>query len=154
MILSIDLSILIDKCTTSLAREIWEYYSAQYKKKRFVLRFTFFVHLTTFKVSIFRSITAYNTDFQITFDKLANTGSTHLFDLQLAAYLHGIEDTYPDFAASQRLAARALVPNISAIIAELEDKARTPNKPIALPARFSNASWRKSYGQENRNMRN
>ena len=154
LILSIDPSILIDKCTTSLAREIWEYYSAQYKEKRFVLRFTLFVHLTISKVSIFRSITAYNADFQITLDKLANTGSTLPSDLQLAAYLHGIEDTYPDFAASQRSAARAHVPDISAVMAELEDEARTPNEPTALPARSSNASRGKSYGRGNGSTRN
>ena len=41
-----------------------------------MLRFTLFVHLTISKVSIFQSITAYNMDFQITLDKLANTKST------------------------------------------------------------------------------
>ena len=63
LILSIDLMILINKYIRSLIREIWEYFLAQYKEKRFVLRFTFFVHLTTSKISIFRSITAYNMDF-------------------------------------------------------------------------------------------
>lgn len=62
-ILSIDPSILIDKCTTSSAKEIWDYYSFKYKEKGFVLRFTLFVHLTTSKVSAFQSITAYNADF-------------------------------------------------------------------------------------------
>ncbi len=53
LILSIDLSILIDKCITCSAKEIWEYYSSQYKEKGFVLRFTLFVHLITSKVSVF-----------------------------------------------------------------------------------------------------
>ncbi len=154
LILSIDPSILIDKCTTCSANEIWEYYLSQYKEKGFVLRFTLFVHFTTSKVSVFRSITTYNADFQITLDKLANTGSTLPSDLQLAVYLHRIEDTYPDFAASQQSAARTKVPDISAVMAELEDGARTSNEPTALPARSSNASWGKSYGRRNGNTRN
>ena len=54
-------------------------------------------------------------------------------DLQLAAYLHGIENTYPDFAASQRSAARTSVLAVSGVIAELEDEARTPHDSTALP---------------------
>lgn len=65
-----------------------------------MLRFTFFVHLTTSKISALSSITVYNMDFQITFDKLANTGSTFFSDLKLVAYLYGIKDTYLDFATS------------------------------------------------------
>lgn len=79
-------------------------------------------------------------DFQIALDKLANTRLTLPQDLQLAAYLHSIEDTYPDFAASQQLAAQAKVPDISAVIAKLKDKARTLNEPIALSVRSSNAN--------------
>ena len=119
-----------------------------------MLRFTLFVHLTTSKVSVFRSITAYNANFQITLDKLANTGETLPSDLQLAAYLHGIEDTYPDFAASQQSAARTEVPGISAVMAELEDEARTLNEPTALPARSSNASRGRNYSRGNGNTRN
>ena len=43
-------------------------------------------------------------DFQITLDKLANTKLTLPFNLQLAGYLHGIEDIYPDFATSKQSA--------------------------------------------------
>ncbi len=57
-----------------------------------------FVHSTQSKVSICRLVTAYIVDFQITLDKLANTRSTLLSDLQLVAYVLGIDDTYPDFA--------------------------------------------------------
>ena len=66
-----------------------------------MLRFTLFIHLLTSKVFIFYSITAYNADFQITLDKLANIRSTFSSDLQLAAYLYGIKDTYSNFAAFQ-----------------------------------------------------
>ena len=72
---------------------------------------------------MFRLITAYSADFQITLNKLASTGSSLPSDLQLAAYLHGIENTYSDFAASQRSATRTSVPVLSGIMAELEDKA-------------------------------
>lgn len=127
---------------------------SQYKKKGFVLRFIFFVYLTTFKVSIFRSIITYNTGFQITFDKLANTRSTLPNNIQLTAYLYRIEDIYPDIAVSQRLAVRDYVPDISAVIADLEDKACTPNEPTVLRTHCLNASRRNSYSQGNRNIRN
>lgn len=60
--LNIDQSILVDKCTTCSAKKIREYYLSQYKKKSFVLKFTFFIYFTNSKVSVFRSITAYNAD--------------------------------------------------------------------------------------------
>lgn len=118
------------------------------------MRFTLFVHLSTSKVSIFRSISAYNANFQITLDKLANNGQNLPSDLQPAAYLHKIEDTYPNFAVSQQLAARAKVPTISAVMAELKDEAQTSNKSTALPTHSSNASWRRSYSRGNKNTRN
>ena len=70
-----------------------------------MLRFTLFVSLTTFKISLFRFIATYNMNFKITLDKLANTRSIFPSNLQLAAYLYGIEDTYPNFIASQQLVA-------------------------------------------------
>lgn len=111
-----------------------------------MLRFTLFVHLTTSKVSLFHFIITYNADFQITFDKLANTRSTLIFDFQLAAYLHKIKDTYLIVVASQKLTARVYVPDISAVMAELEDEVCTSNEPTALPIYSSNTSRKKSYG--------
>ena len=119
-----------------------------------MLRFTLFVYLTTFKVSVFRFITAYNANFQITLDKLAKTRNTLLSNFQLVVYLYGIKDTYPDFAASQQSAAQANVPNISAVMAELEDKAQSLNKPTVLPVCSLNASRRRSYDRGDRNTRN
>ncbi len=132
LILSIDPLILTDKCTTSTAKEIWDYYSIQYKEKWFVLQFTLFVHLNTSRVSSFRSITEYNADFQITLDKLRSSGDSIPDDLKLAAYLHGIEDTYPDFAAAHRSAARTKVPAVSSVISELEDEGRKSSDATAL----------------------
>ena len=75
---------------------------------------------------MFWLITTYNTDFQITLDKLANIGLTLISDLQLAAYLHGIEDIYSDFAASQRSTTWTKNPAISEVMVEFEDEARAP----------------------------
>ncbi len=122
--LSIDPSILTDDCTTNTAKQIWDAYTAQYKETGFVLRFILFIHLVTTKVGEFKSITAYNADFQITMDKLSSSGETLPTDLKLAAYLHGIEDIYPDFAAANRSAACTKVPEISTVMAELEDEGR------------------------------
>ncbi len=136
LILSIDLSILTDKCTTSTAKAIWDYYYTQYKEKEFVLRFTLFIHLITSKVSSFRSITDYNADFQITLDKLRSWGDSIPDDLKLAAYLHGIEDTYPDFAAAHRSVARTKVLALSSVMAELDDEGRKSSDATALSIRI------------------
>ena len=127
---------ITDKCKTSTAKEIWDYYSIQYKEKRFVLWFNLFVHLITSKVSSFRSILAYKADFQITLDKLLSSGDSIADDLKLAAYLYGIEDTYPDFAAANRLAARTKVLAISSVIAELEYEGRKSSNATALSIRI------------------
>ena len=144
----------MNKCIIYSAEKICKYYLAQYKNKRFVLRFIFFIHLSTSKVSVFRFITTYNEDFQIILDKLANTGNTLFFDLQLAVYLHGIKDIYLNFAALYWSVAQANVQNISAIIVELEDKAWSPNELTLIPARSLYASWEKSYNRGNKNTRN
>lgn len=102
---------------------------------------------------VFHFITTYNADFWITLNKLANTGCILPNDLQLATYIHEIKDIYLDFTTSQQLAFRDYVPDISVVIAELEDEPYTPNEPTVLFTCFSNASQRKSYDRENRNMR-
>ena len=124
LVLSIDPSILTDDCATNSAKQIWDAYTTQYKEKGFVLRFTLFTHLVTTKVATFKTITAYNADFKITIDKLSSSGENLPADLRLAAYLHGIEVTYPDFAAAQRSSARTKIPELSAVMAELEDEGR------------------------------
>ncbi len=141
LVLSIDLSILTDDCTTNTAKQIWHAYTAQYKEKGFVLRFNHFIHLVTTKVGAFKSITAYNADFQIKIDRLSSSGETLPTDLKLAAYLHGIEDTYPDFAAANRSAARTKVPEISTVMAELEDGGRQARsaESTALTTRTKNS---------------
>lgn len=97
--LSIDPSILTNNCTIKLVKQIWNAYIAQYKEKRFILRFTLFIHLVTIKVSLFKSITAYNANFQITINKLFSSSENLPIDLQLVACFHKIEATYPNFAA-------------------------------------------------------
>ncbi len=87
------------------SKEFLDYYSTQYRKKKFVLRFTLFVHHIPSKVSSLRSINEYNADFQITLNKLQSSGAFIPDDLILAAYLHKIEDTHSDFDAPHRSAA-------------------------------------------------
>ena len=124
LVLSIDPSIQTDDCVTNLAKQIWDAYTAQYKEKRFVLCFTLFTYLVTIKVSLFKSITTYNADFQITINKLSNSGENLPADLRLAAYFHRIEATYSNFAAAQRLSTRSKIPKLSAVMAKLEDEGR------------------------------
>lgn len=76
----------MEVCTKSKVKEIWDYYSNQYKKKDFVLRFTLFVYLITSKIATFRSITAYNADFQIIPDKLTDSRNSLPDELKLAVY--------------------------------------------------------------------
>ena len=124
LVLSIDPSILTDDCATNSAKQIWDAYTAQYKEKSFVLRFTLFNHLVSTRVASFKSITAYNADFQITIDKITSSDDTLPADLRLAAYLHGIKAAYPDFAVAQRSSAQSKIPELSTVMAELEDEAR------------------------------
>ena len=135
LVLSIDPSILTDDCVTNSAKQIWDAYTAQYKEKGFVLCFTLFTHLVTTKVSSFKLITIYNADFQITINKLSGLDENLLADLRLAAYLHGIETTYPDFAAAQKSSAKSKIPKLLAVMAELEDKKRQARavESITLP---------------------
>lgn len=118
-----------------------------------MLRITLFVHLTTSKISIFRSITAYNTNFQTALNKLANTRSTLPSNFQLAIYLYSIEDTYFDFATFHWAVTQAKIPDISIVIAELTDKAHTLNKPTNLLIHSLNISQKKNYSRGNRNTK-
>ncbi len=70
-------------------------------------------------------------DFQITLDKLRNSGDFIPDDQKLAAYLHGIEDTYPDFAAVHRSAARTKAPAVYSVMAELKDEGQKSNDATA-----------------------
>ena len=61
---------------------------------------------------------------KITVDKLSSSGDYLLAELRLVAYLHGIETTYPDFAAAQRSSARTKIPELLTVMAELEDEGK------------------------------
>ena len=124
LVLSINLSILIDDCAINSAKWIWDIYTAQYKEKRFVLSFTLFTHLVTTKAASFKSINAYNADFQIIVDKLSSLGRNLPANLRLAAYIHGIETTHPNSAATQRSSARTKIPELSKVMVELEDEGK------------------------------
>lgn len=87
-----------------------------------MVRFTLFNHLVSTRVASFKSITAYNADFQITIDKLTSSGDNLPADLRLAAYLHGMEAAYPDFAAAQRSSSQSKIPELSTFMAELADE--------------------------------
>ena len=67
-------------------------------------------------------------------DKLSSLGETLPINLKLAAYLHGIEDTYPDFAATNRSATCIKVLEISTVMAELDNEGRQARsaEPTAL----------------------
>lgn len=105
LILNINSSILIDDCTTNSAKQIWDTYIIQYKKKGFILCFTLFTYLLTTKVAIFKTIIAYNANFKITINKLSSSSKNLPVNFQLAAYLHRIKVTYPDFATAQQFSA-------------------------------------------------
>ena len=50
-------------------------------------------------IATFKTIIVYNTNFKMTIDKLSSLGKNLSVNLRLAAYLHEIEVTYPDFVA-------------------------------------------------------
>lgn len=70
----------------------------QYKEKKFVFYFTLFIYLVTTKVFLFKSITIYNTNFQIRINKLSSLDKNLSIDLLLAAYFHRIKVIYFYFA--------------------------------------------------------
>ena len=96
---------LTNNCTTNTAKQIWDAYIAKYKEKDCIFQFTFFIHLVTTKVGEFKYITKYNTDFQITIDKLSSSRENLPTDPKVAVYLNEIEDKYSDFAAANKSAA-------------------------------------------------
>ena len=148
LVLSIDSSILTDDCNTNSAKQIWDAYTIQYKKKGFVLCFTLFTHLVTTKVAIFKIIAAYNADFKITIDKLSSSDENLSTDLQLAAYLHRIEVIYPDFVAAQQFSAWTKIPELLTVIAELNDEGRQARavELTALSTQLNDNKKRHNYG--------
>ena len=59
-------------------------------------------------------------------------------------YLHGIEATYPDFVAARRSSARSKIPELSTVMAELEDEGRQARaaESTQLPTRSKDSSKR------------
>ncbi len=105
LILSIDPSILTDKCTTNTTKEIWDYYSTNIRRKNLYYGSPYLSTSLPRKYhNLSRSLHIMRI-FQITLDKLQSSGDSIPDDLKLAEYLHGIEDTYPDVAAAHRSAA-------------------------------------------------
>jgi hypothetical protein len=76
------------------------------------------------KVSQYKSITAFNTDFKQHVDKLAQLGQPFPKGLTVSSFLIAIEDTYKDFATQKISAARARIPELTVLMAELQDEAR------------------------------
>lgn len=70
-------------------------------------------------------------------DTLSSSGENLPDDLWLAAYLYGIEVTYPDFAVVHRSSAQIKIPKLSTVMVKLEDKGRQARvvKSTALSAR-------------------
>lgn len=113
-----------------------------------MLRFPLFVHLITSKVSGFKTIKVYYANFQITLDKLRSSRDTLPDNLKLAAYLHGIEESYPDFASANRSVARTKILIISDVMSELEDEEQKSAESTALSVRvkYSRRSATRSRG--------
>ena len=74
-------------------------------------------------------------------------------DFQLAAYLYRIENTYPDFAALQKSAARISVLALSGVMVELEVEAQTQYDSTVLPTYSVAATPSRSRDRENRFIR-
>ena len=71
-------------------------------------------------------------------------------DPQLAAYLYGIENIYPNFATSQRSAAKTNILVVSRIMAELEDEAQTMHDFTTLRTYLRVVTLSKSCDRGNR----
>ena len=72
----------------------------------------------------------------MTLDNLRSSGDSIPDDLKLAAYLHGIKEIYPDFAAAHRSAAATRIPAVSSVMAELKDEGQKSSNARALSIRI------------------
>lgn len=83
-----------------------------------------FTYLMTTKIDLFKSITAFNTNFQITVNKSSTLDKILPAKLRLIVYFHRIETKYPNFTNAQKLLALTNTLKLSKIIAKLEKERR------------------------------
>ena len=148
---TIEFALLDDIDASSSSKQLWDYLQSQYREKGFTLRHNLFIHLMTTKLNEYLSVEEYHLNFKSTLQKLHENGAPLTKDLQLAAFLHGVEETYSQWAFAKRSTIRSKakdedLPTIDDLTAELLDESRitVAVEAKALAASRANNSRRNS----------
>ena len=128
---TIEFALLDDIDASSISKQLWDYLQSQYGEKGFTLRHNLFIHLMTTKLNGYPSFEEYQLNFKSTLRKLHESEAPPLpKDLQLAAFLHGVEETYGQWAFAKRSTIRSKakeedLPTVDDLTAELLDESRS-----------------------------
>ena len=126
---NIDPDLLDEIHVDDTAKAIWDHLRNQFGERGFTLQHTLFIHLMTSKLSAFNTLQDFQIDFKSTLSKLHESGEPLPKDLQIAAFLHGVEETYSQWAFAKRFTIRGKgtddpLPTVDDLTAELMDKSR------------------------------
>ncbi|MCJ1344015.1 hypothetical protein MMC31_002215 [Peltigera leucophlebia] len=88
---NIDPDLLDEIHVDDTTKAIWDHLRNQFGERGFTLRHTLFIHLMTSKLSDFNALQDFQIDFKSTLSKLHENGEPLPKDLQIAAFLHGVE---------------------------------------------------------------
>lgn len=126
---NIDPDLLDEIHVDNTAKAIWDHLRNQFGERGFTSRHTLFIHLMTSKLSDFNTLQDFQIDFKSTLSKLHESGEPLPKDLQIAAFLHGVEETYSQWAFAKQSTIRGKgaddsLPTVDDLTAELMDESR------------------------------
>ena len=138
----IEFAILNDINASSTSKQLWDDLQSQNREKSFTLRQNLFIYLMTTKLNEYPSVKEYQLNFKSILQKLYESGAPLPKDLQLAAFLHGLEETYSQWAFAKRFTIRSKAKDkdlltIEDLTAKLLDESRIT---IAAEAKALSAS--------------
>ena len=120
---TIEFAILDDIDASSTSKQLWNYLQSQYGENDFNLRHNLSIHFMTTKPNKYPSVEEYQLNFKSKLQKLHESGAPLPKDLQLAAFLHGVEET-----VNRR--------SLSALPFEVRPKTKTFQLSKTLPPNF------------------
>ena len=108
----------------------------------------------TSKLSDFNTLQYFQIDFTLTLSKLHESGEPLPRDLQIAAFLHGVEETYSQWAFAKRSTIRGKgagdpLPTVDNLTAELMDESRVNVRAKATALTIKKGGYGQSRGRGN-----
>ena len=151
---NIDPDLLDEIHVDDTAKAIWDHLRNQFGERGFTLRHTLFIHLMTSKLSDFNNLQDFQIDFKSTLSKLHESGEPLPKDLQIAAFLHGVEETYSQWAFAKRSTIRGKgtddpLPTVDDLTAELMDESRANVRAEATALTATRGGYGQSRGRGN-----